>query len=156
VCEIKGRIMPAELVQNRKRNDRTKRNGRLCSCVNQRLETSPRKDVSRWDAGRRFRGNQYEGANVVCVMLPPNYVECCFQKHPAVHFSIKGSLFVCLLPGIQNRNTVFSGAFKKLLKATISCVMSLCPSAWNNSAATGRIFIKLGVWVWCSCDRELW
>jgi len=34
----------------------------------------------------------------------------------------------------------FLRAFAKLLKATI--VMSVCPSAWNNSASTGRIFMK--------------
>jgi len=27
-------------------------------------------------------------------------------------------------------------------KATISFVMSVCPSAWNKSAPTGRIFFK--------------
>jgi hypothetical protein len=49
----------------------------------------------------------------------------------------------------------FFGAFAKLLKATISFVMSVClsvclsvcPSAWNNSAPTGRICIKLFVYL---------
>jgi len=45
----------------------------------------------------------------------------------------------------------FLGAFAKLRKATIIFVMSVCPSvrlsAWNNSAPTGRIFIKFYIWV---------
>jgi len=40
----------------------------------------------------------------------------------------------------------FLGAFAKLRKATISFVMSVCPSAWNNSTPTGRIFVKFDVW----------
>jgi hypothetical protein len=43
----------------------------------------------------------------------------------------------------------FLGEFSKLRKALISFVMSVrlsvCPSAWNNSVPTGRIFIKFGV-----------
>jgi hypothetical protein len=34
------------------------------------------------------------------------------------------------------------GAFAKFRKATISFVMSVCPSALNNSAPTGWIFKK--------------
>jgi len=36
----------------------------------------------------------------------------------------------------------FLGAFTKLRKATISLVMSVRPSAENNLATTGRIFMK--------------
>jgi hypothetical protein len=41
----------------------------------------------------------------------------------------------------------FLGAFAKLRKATISFVMSVrpCPSAWNNSAHTGRIIMKFDI-----------
>jgi hypothetical protein len=39
------------------------------------------------------------------------------------------------------------GAFAKLRKATISFFMSVCPTAWNKSASTGRIFMKVGIWV---------
>jgi hypothetical protein len=35
------------------------------------------------------------------------------------------------------------GTLAKLLKATISFVMSVRLSAWNNSAPTERIFMKL-------------
>jgi len=45
----------------------------------------------------------------------------------------------------------FSGSFEKLKKATISYIMSVCPSvlpfahpsAWNNSAAIERISLNL-------------
>ena len=37
------------------------------------------------------------------------------------------------------------GAFAELQKATISFVMSVCPSAWNNSAPTGRSLMKFDI-----------
>ena len=40
---------------------------------------------------------------------------------------------------------VFLGAFAKLRLATISFVMSVCLSAWNNSAPTGRSFTTFDV-----------
>jgi hypothetical protein len=44
----------------------------------------------------------------------------------------------------------FLGGFAKLQKKTISFVISVCPSllpsVWNNSAATGRIFLKFDIW----------
>ena len=49
------------------------------------------------------------------------------------------------LPGVL-RHSRFLGAFPKLRKATIS-FMSVCPSARNNSASTGRIFTKFDIWV---------
>jgi len=43
----------------------------------------------------------------------------------------------------------FLGAFAKLRIATISFVISVCPSerlpAWNNSASTGRVFLKFNI-----------
>ena len=50
--------------------------------------------------------------------------------------------------------SLFLGAFAKLWKATASFVMyfllymyvCLSVSAWNNSAATGRIFVKSDMW----------
>jgi hypothetical protein len=41
---------------------------------------------------------------------------------------------------------LFLGAFAKLRKATISFVMSVYPSAWNNSAPTELISIKHDIW----------
>jgi hypothetical protein len=46
---------------------------------------------------------------------------------------------------LPSRGKRFLGTFAKLRKATISFVMSACLSAWNNSAPTGRIFIKFGI-----------
>jgi len=40
----------------------------------------------------------------------------------------------------------FFGVFAKLRKVIISLVMSVRPSARNNSALTGRIFMKFGIW----------
>ena len=43
---------------------------------------------------------------------------------------------------------VLLGTFVKFKKKTIlSFVMSVCPSAWKNSAPTGRIFMKFDIWV---------
>jgi hypothetical protein len=42
---------------------------------------------------------------------------------------------------------VYAGAFARLRKMTISFVMLVCPFAWNNSAPTGRIFMKFCIWV---------
>ena len=42
----------------------------------------------------------------------------------------------------------FYRAFEKLQKKkTISFAIPACPSAWNNSAPTGRIFMEYGIWV---------
>jgi hypothetical protein len=38
---------------------------------------------------------------------------------------------------------LFLGAFAKLQKATN--LRRVCPSSWNNSAATARIFVKLDI-----------
>ena len=36
-------------------------------------------------------------------------------------------------------------SFAKLLKAFYSLVMSVCSSAWKNSAPTGRILMKFDI-----------
>ena len=41
----------------------------------------------------------------------------------------------------------FPGELAKLREATISFVMSVRPSTWNNSASTWRIFIKYDTWI---------
>jgi len=56
---------------------------------------------------------------------------CYYISSPPCHFLARS-----LLP-----RTLFVGAFAKLRKATISFVMSVRPSAWNNLTPTGRIFI---------------
>jgi hypothetical protein len=42
----------------------------------------------------------------------------------------------------------FLGAFAELWKATVSLVMTVCPSEWYNSAPTGRIFMKFDIGVY--------
>jgi hypothetical protein len=39
----------------------------------------------------------------------------------------------------------FFGVITKLQKAVISIIMSVCPTAWNNSAPTGPIFMKFDI-----------
>ena len=39
----------------------------------------------------------------------------------------------------------FLGMFAKLQKATITFVMSICPSVWKNVASTGWIVKKLDI-----------
>jgi hypothetical protein len=62
------------------------------------------------------------------------------------------STFSAFCPSSQPNFYAFLGAFVKLRKATISFVMSVCLSlrlsAWENSAPTGRIFMKLYIWVY--------
>ena len=56
--------------------------------------------------------------------------------------------FVCIMETVNvlfEVGTQFLGAFAKLRKAAISFVMSVRLSAWNNSAPTGRIFIKFDI-----------
>jgi hypothetical protein len=40
----------------------------------------------------------------------------------------------------------FKGAFAKL-RIPVTIVVSVCPSAWNNSDLTGRIFTKFCIWL---------
>ena len=40
----------------------------------------------------------------------------------------------------------FLGAIAKLRRATVIFVMCVCLSAWNNSSATGRRFMKFDIW----------
>ena len=39
------------------------------------------------------------------------------------------------------------GAFAELRKTTSIFVMSVCPSAWYNSAPTGRVFMRFDIFV---------
>ena len=56
---------------------------------------------------------------------------------------------------MQSPYNALLGAFAKLRKATISLVMSVRPSARNNSPATGRIFMKFDIWVFLeNLERE--
>jgi hypothetical protein len=50
-------------------------------------------------------------------------------------------------PHYHTTENTFLDAFAKLRKATISFVMSVCPSSLSNSAPTRRIFMKFDIWV---------
>jgi len=39
----------------------------------------------------------------------------------------------------------FLGGFAKFLQESINFVMSICPSAWDNSFDTERIFVKTDI-----------
>jgi len=61
---------------------------------------------------------------------------------------------VCVLYASQNKlrdllykilSDWFLSEFEVLRKATISCVMCVCPSALNSLALTGRILMKFDV-----------
>ena len=76
---------------------------------------------------------------------------------------------ICITPS-ASRNIEFASSFVrvkcnllyrekkwiyKFPKAAISFVMSVCPSAWNNSAPTGRILIKFYIWFSENLSRKL-
>ena len=48
---------------------------------------------------------------------------------------------------VTDSNASFVGASAKLRKATISFVVSVCPSAWNISAPNGQIIMEFDIWV---------
>jgi hypothetical protein len=52
---------------------------------------------------------------------------------------------VILFSAYQLKCVLFLGAFAKLRNATITFVMFVRPSTWNNSTPTGRILTKLGI-----------
>ena len=56
------------------------------------------------------------------------------------------SVAIVVTESFLSCNCGFLAAFAKFRKATISFVMSVRPSAWNNSAHTGGIFMKFDIW----------
>jgi hypothetical protein len=60
----------------------------------------------------------------------------------------------CKSSTIEERlvNAQFVGAFAKKRLFATSCLpvrLTVCPSAWNNSAPTERVFMKFDIWVFC-------
>ena len=43
---------------------------------------------------------------------------------------------------VKCKSPLLLGAYARLRKATVSFVMSVCPSAWNSSAPTMKSFIR--------------
>jgi hypothetical protein len=56
------------------------------------------------------------------------------------------SVTSCTYSSVINK-VCYEARSQLLRKETITFVMSVRPSAWNNSAAAGRIFIKVYVWL---------
>ena len=71
-----------------------------------------------------------------------------------VHFGTPCTSYVILIPfkisavgpytSLLVNSVLPLGAFAKFRKSTVGFVVSVCPSVWNNSAPTGRIFMKFG------------
>ena len=55
-------------------------------------------------------------------------------------------ILLFLFKPISTGKNNLSAILGALQKATISFVISVCPSAWNNSATTRRILTKLDIW----------
>ena len=65
-------------------------------------------------------------------------------------------LLYVLTDKISVCHPLFLGEYAKLWKATISFIVSVRPSAWNNSAPTGRIFMKFDIRVFLkNCPENL-
>jgi hypothetical protein len=66
-------------------------------------------------------------------------------KNPRIQCKIPHTVVV-----LRESEKRFLGAFAELRKATVSFVTSFCPSiclsAWNNTAPSGRIFMKFYIW----------
>jgi len=78
--------------------------------------------------------------------IPPNFVEPEGSLQPLQQpatCTFSGTVHKWFCSCLWN----FTGAFTKLRKATVSFVISVCPAARNNSAATGRIFSKFDIGV---------
>jgi hypothetical protein len=68
---------------------------------------------------------------IVQLRNPPNLLRDSSVQSTSSHITSWGS---------------YLSAFTKLWKATIRFVMSVCPSAWNNSAPSVWIFMKCDNW----------
>ena len=86
--------------------------------------------------------------NLYLERLEKNYgspQSCC--RHPCIKKHVKHNCNFCHKYTTPFQRHALLGAFTNLRKATLSIIMSVCPSvclfAWNNSVSTGRIFIKI-------------
>jgi hypothetical protein len=68
--------------------------------------------------------------------------------HRIMKFSITNHVLI-------SRCVLILGAFAKLRKAISSFVVSVRPSAWNDSAPTGRNLIKFDICVFCKTFVEV-
>jgi hypothetical protein len=88
---------------------------------------------------------------VVHIFTTVLYRVISFSVQCALHKETNRQLYVSNITDVQRDlqsvrcrppSEAFVGEFAKLRQATMSFVMSVCPSARNNSALTGRIFMK--------------
>ena len=104
-----------------------------------------------------WMGRQYHTSNFrpPFSMFPAPLMGCLFCMHCKFdrnkfltrNYPRKGGGYGCpylseLLPGWSSQ-----ALFAKLRTAPVSFVMSICLSAWNNSASTGRILKKIDIWI---------
>jgi hypothetical protein len=87
-------------------------------------------------------------AMILLVLLTVLLITCYRQQLSLTNSSSCCQLYVSSLIAIISyvgiHHPQFLGTFAKLRKATISFVIYVRPSAWNNSASTGWIFMKFG------------
>jgi len=62
-----------------------------------------------------------------------------------LHLLLLSLLFFIVIGVVLYCGLLWIDAFVKLRRATVSFVMSVYAFAWNNSASTGRIFMKFGI-----------
>jgi hypothetical protein len=99
------------------------------------------------------RDNDYNNNNNNLAIMDLGHLLTRFGlTHPQISPMISSGSFCLLVCSIVihriHKNPPLLGAFAKLQKATISFVVSVCPSAWNNSASITRILIKFDVSVY--------
>ena len=72
-----------------------------------------------------------------------------FAKHAVTRHKRDVFRFMCTktLCLWQTCTPVFRRVTRVAKKTSINLVISVCPSTWNNSVPTGRIFVKFNIWV---------
>jgi hypothetical protein len=92
--------------------------------------------------------------NLVLPLSISSILSSCLRRFP--HFSVTSTLPFLLQ--YRKEISVLFGAFAKLSKTTISFAvsirLSICLSACNNSAQTGRIFMKFYIYSLSKACRE--
>jgi len=91
-----------------------------------------------------YKGSLVEG-NLLSLLAVRNvaYMLVCLVKYTSL--SPYGMLFLKLTFQKRRNSGALSQNWEKRMLAS-SC-LSVCLSAWNNSAPTGRIFLKFDIWV---------
>jgi hypothetical protein len=85
--------------------------------------------------------------------LNPNSCECSYKQSNVWRNigsinSFQNLMFLqyIVCDGPKNDIILFLDAFARFRKATISFVMSVCSSGWNNLAPTARILLTFYIW----------